>query len=215
MAIRTDTKLGLTFGWKPGDGSGAAQTPNWHAVANWMQTTVLSIAAGPPPTPAQDARYLVAAAGTTDDFVGQENKVAWNDDGTWRFYAAKEGYKVVIIDQNRTVKFDAGTGTWKPDPVSAVNAPSGNRVLAWSDADGAARWKRASEAVSELECTLVYSSGRLTSITYSDGTTKTFSYTGDQLTSVMWVRELDTLEKTFSYSGDDLTAVAVVVTPNP
>lgn len=214
MALRTETQFGLTFGWKPNDGSGAAQTPNWHLVATWMQATVLSVEADPP-VPAQDARYLVANTGTTGLFVGQENKVAWNDDGTWRFYAAKEGYKVVIINQNRTVKFDAGTGTWKPDPVSAVNTPSGNRVLAWSDAEGAARWKRASEAVSELECTLAYSSGRLASITYSDGTTKTFSYTGDKLTSVMWVRELDTLEKTFSYSGDDLTAVAVAVTPNP
>lgn len=178
-----------------------------------MQATVLSVEADPPPTPAQDARYLVAATGTTSLFVGQENKVAWNDDGTWRFFAAQNGYKVVIVDQNRTVKLAAGV--WIPDPVSAVNVPSGNRVLAWSAAEGAARWKRASEAVSELECTLAYSSGRLASITYSDGTTKTFSYTGDQLTSVMWVRELDTLEKTFSYSGDDLTAVAVAVTPNP
>lgn len=187
MAKRTETKLGLTYGWKPGDGGGAAQTPNWRIVASWMQATVISIAATPPPSPAQDARYLVAASGTTGAFAGHENELAWNDDGVWRFLAAKDGYKVEILSLKKTVKFDSVGGLWKNDTAT----------------------------ISELDSELTYSGGQLSQITYSDGTTKDFYYTDGRLTSIMWVREVDTVEKTFTYDGDNLTNVTVVVTPNP
>lgn len=111
MAKRTETKLGLTFGWKPNDGSGAAQTPNWMAVANWLQATVINIVDSPPPSPAQDARFLVSSFGATGEFAGHENAMAWNDDGTWRFFEPKLNYSVAVDAFNGAVYAFNGT-TW-------------------------------------------------------------------------------------------------------
>lgn len=105
MAKRQETQFGLTFGWKPGDGSGAAQTPNWHIIAGLLQPSVISIESTLPGSPAQDAKYLVAASGTTGIAVGNENSIAWNDDGVWRFFPARVGYHTWVQSENKRANF--------------------------------------------------------------------------------------------------------------
>lgn len=98
MAIRTETQLGLTFGWKPGDGSGAAQTPNWHLVLAWLQSNVMSIESEPPIGFPLDAKYLVSDNPTaSSEFELYANHLAWNDNGTWRFFEPKEGFTVRVL----------------------------------------------------------------------------------------------------------------------
>lgn len=58
---------------------------------------------------------------------------------------------------------------------------------------------------------LTYTSGKLTGITYDDGSTKTLGYTGDKLTTLVQVRDGVTLTKTFNYTGDELTSIDEVI----
>jgi hypothetical protein len=61
------------------------------------------------------------------------------------------------------------------------------------------------------DATFTYTGDELTSITYSNGVTKTFTYTGDNLTSVVLSGNTPDgidLTKTLTYTGDNLTGIA-------
>ena len=53
----------------------------------------------PPGSPANGARYIVAAS-ATGDWAGQDGKVAAFQDGAWAFYAPQEGWLVWVADED-------------------------------------------------------------------------------------------------------------------
>ncbi|MGQ0672800.1 MAG: DUF2793 domain-containing protein [Hyphomicrobium sp.] len=63
--------------------------------------------ATPPASPAEGARYIVAAA-PTGAWTGQANKVASFQDGEWVFYAPREGWITWVADEDIAM---AWTGT--------------------------------------------------------------------------------------------------------
>jgi hypothetical protein len=58
--------------------------------------------AAPPASPADGARYIVAA-GATGAWAGQAGKVAAFQDGAWAFYAPTEGYLAWVADEDKVV----------------------------------------------------------------------------------------------------------------
>ncbi len=52
-----------------------------------------------------------------------------------------------------------------------------------------------------------YSGGQLTLITYEDGATKSFSYTGARLDRIDFLRDGVTIRKDFAYTGDRLDSI--------
>jgi hypothetical protein len=61
--------------------------------------------AAAPATPAEGARYIVAA-GATGAWAGQEAKVAAWQDGAWAFYAPKEGWLAWVADEDTLLAFN-------------------------------------------------------------------------------------------------------------
>jgi hypothetical protein len=61
----------------------------------------------PPPSPADGARYLVAA-GATDAWAGQTDKIAAFQDGAWIFYQPRDGWIVWIADENTAIVYASG-----------------------------------------------------------------------------------------------------------
>ena len=58
-----------------------------------------------PPAAADGDAYLVAA-GATDDWSGQDHRVAYRIDGGWRFYDAFTGLRAYVVDENALMVFD-------------------------------------------------------------------------------------------------------------
>jgi hypothetical protein len=56
-----------------------------------------------------------------------------------------------------------------------------------------------------------YVSGKITGISYEDGSTKVLSYTGDQLSQIDLLRNGLTTRKTFAYSGGVLSSITETV----
>jgi hypothetical protein len=79
----------------------------------------------PPGTPAEGDCYIVAA-GATGAWVGREGEIAAYQDGTWAFYAPREGWIAWIADEDLLCAWD-GTD-WiaacdlNPTPLVGVNA---------------------------------------------------------------------------------------------
>lgn len=61
-----------------------------------------------PPEANDGDAYLVAAA-ASDDWSGQDHRIAYRIDGGWRFYDAFTGLRAYIVDENALMVFD-GTG---------------------------------------------------------------------------------------------------------
>ena len=81
----------------------------------------------PPASPADGARYLVAA-GATDAWAGKEGRVAAWQDGAWAFSTPKSGWLVWVVDEDRLISFDgvawidAAVHSVNPAPMVGVNA---------------------------------------------------------------------------------------------
>lgn len=83
----------------------------------------------PPPSPAESARYIVAAS-PTGAWAGQSGKIAAFQDGAWVFYAPLEGWLAWVADENTLYAFDgaawgatsAGSASVNPTPLVGVNA---------------------------------------------------------------------------------------------
>jgi hypothetical protein len=73
--------------------------------------------ASPPTSPAEGARYIVAA-GASGLWQGQAGKVAAFQDGAWAFLSPLPGWTAWVVDEARLLV--RGNATW--DPV-AVNTP--------------------------------------------------------------------------------------------
>ncbi len=85
--------------------------------------------AAPPGSPAEAARYIVAAA-PTGAWTGQAGKIAAFQDGAWAFYAPLEGWLAWVADENAVYAFDGaawgvlsgGSASVNPTPLVGVNA---------------------------------------------------------------------------------------------
>ncbi|MBS0268295.1 MAG: DUF2793 domain-containing protein, partial [Proteobacteria bacterium] len=64
----------------------------------------------PPSSPAEGARYIVAAA-ATGAWTGNAGKIVAFQDGAWIFYAPKEGWAAWIADESALVIYAAGAWT--------------------------------------------------------------------------------------------------------
>ena len=77
-----------------------------------MHLTVESrVLSAPPPDPADDARYLVAA-GAGGAWIGHEGAIAVRDGGGWTYCQPQAGWRAFVRDEAQIVVFD-GAG-WAP-----------------------------------------------------------------------------------------------------
>lgn len=98
---------------------------------------------GPPSSPADGARYLVAAP-ATGAWAGRDGEIAAFVDGAWVFLAPREGWTVWVCDENEVYVHDGGGWVVRPagvpsvDPVARVGvnttADATNRLAVKSDA---------------------------------------------------------------------------------
>ncbi len=83
----------------------------------------LSVAArnvvAPPAAPVEGARYLLSGA-PTGDFAGNACKVAAFDDGAWRLFAPRKGWRAFVESENRIVVFDGAA--WQSLAVDLTEA---------------------------------------------------------------------------------------------
>lgn len=97
--------------------------------------------AGPPETPAEGSRYLVAA-GASEAWEGMENRIAAYQDGAWESYSPQSGWLCWIVDEGLLL---AWTGDeWLPAGGSIVAA---ERVGINTDSDATNRLAVKSEAI--------------------------------------------------------------------
>lgn len=66
--------------------------------------------AAPPGSPAEGARYIVAAT-ATGAWTGREDDVASFEDGAWTFRTPAEGWRAWLCDEDRLVVFDGADWT--------------------------------------------------------------------------------------------------------
>lgn len=77
---------------------------------------VLDILTGPPGSPVDGARYLVAAGGTSGIFIGKENQVVEWIDGDPVFSGTPlEGHQVYVADVDTVYYYTTSWGTVNPD----------------------------------------------------------------------------------------------------
>ena len=93
-----------------------------------VQLTALSRGlAGPPASPADGARYIVAAS-PTDAWSGHATEIAAFQDGAWNFHAPRAGWRVWIADEGLLAVWNGGAwvaaavGSVNPAPLVGVNA---------------------------------------------------------------------------------------------
>lgn len=121
-----------------------------------------------------------------------------------------EGIEKDIEDLKNKPEGKGGGGLGKHQVQKLINTSIGS-----IDNDSTPEFEKTNKNLSSYPNTLTYTSGVLTSIAYSTGTgtiTKTFAYTGDNLTSVTLSGDLPVglteTVKTLSYTGSDLTGIA-------
>lgn len=79
-----------------------------------VQLSVLSRAlATPPSSPADGARYVVAAS-PTGDWTGHAGNVAAFQDGAWAYFTAKEGWVAWVANEAVSIVFKAGSWVLVP-----------------------------------------------------------------------------------------------------
>jgi hypothetical protein len=66
------------------------------------------------------------------------------------------------------------------------------------------------EAFREINPVFTYTSGALTRIDYDSGNYKTFAYTDGVLTTLVYVKDTETITKTFNYTDGVLTSITEV-----
>jgi hypothetical protein len=100
-------------------------------------------------------------------------------------------------------------GTLVPNTVYAVRRGTGFDLYI-SDSTGLIAHKVNNTDDPLKSPVFTYTTGKLTGITYADGTTKVFSYTGDQLTQIDQLRNGTTTRKTFAYAGGVLSGITEI-----
>ena len=90
--------------------------------------------AGPPGSPVDGDRYVVAAV-ATDDWSGKENQIAAWQDNAWTFFVPAEGWLAWIADEDVLLVWDGAgwvlsSASLNPAPLVGVNtnADAANRL---------------------------------------------------------------------------------------
>ena len=84
--------------------------------------------ASPPASPPPGSLYLVAASGTSGDFVGHEGQLAGWTQGGWRFVAPVEGMRLTV--RSSGLDFHRWNGEWRSGSIRAEELViGGNRVV--------------------------------------------------------------------------------------
>lgn len=116
-------------------------------------------------------------------------------------------------------EFEPAAGS-EPAHPGYVPAPTAGQAGYIFTADGWASpaslgvsptFETVSKNLRSVACTLAYTSGKLTSLTYSNGVVKTLNYTGDVLTSIVLSGATPagiSLTKSLSYTAGVLTGVS-------
>lgn len=78
--------------------------------------------AAPPPSPAEGARFIIAAGGS-GDWTGQDGKLAVFDNGTWQFLTPAAGWQCFVIARHAMVVHD-GTDWTAPSTVDFSDIPA-------------------------------------------------------------------------------------------
>lgn len=89
-----------------------------------VQLGVLDRVSSPPSAPAAGARHLVAP-GATGGFAGQDDRIAINDGGVWRFLTPQIGWRLFVAQERRFLVFDGvawGDVPMRFAPLLGVNA---------------------------------------------------------------------------------------------
>lgn len=83
----------------------------------------------PPASPADGARYIIAAS-PTGDWLGRAGQIAAAQDGAWSFYPPRLGWMAFVADEGLIYRFDgtawvgAVTGIADPAPKLGINTAS-------------------------------------------------------------------------------------------
>lgn len=109
MAVASGPNLGLVHGWENGaSGWGSDVNADLRLLDALTQLAVLDRdLSAPPEEPADGARYLVASGegGATGAWAGQEGRIACFSSGTWEFYAPRPGWRCLVLDEERAVRW--------------------------------------------------------------------------------------------------------------
>ena len=137
MSGSTLPNLGpITGNYSAGDNGWTAQmNANLQAVDDLLQGSVLDVTlATPPGSPADGARYVVAAS-PTGAWAGQATKIArWvNASSSWTFYTPKQGWSIFSIAQGCAYQF---TGTAWVGGVGYIAGAGGAVTQATSKSTG-------------------------------------------------------------------------------
>lgn len=130
--------------------------------------------------------------------------------------------KLVLVQNataDPTVTRGAASYVWNPPAstwVKLTEYESLDVVVSWGAITGRptatpAELDAAVQATNLKSPVFSYSGGNLVGVTYADGSVKTLTYVGSQLTRVDLVRGAVTYRKDFSYSGGNLVSVVETV----
>lgn len=131
---------------------------------------------GPPASPADGDRYIVAAS-ATDAWSGHDHEIAAFQDGAWMFYPPREGWIAWLSDDNAAVVWDGtswlplatGTGGGGPGPNPALlginaSADISNRLAVSSPAslfshEGDGHQLKINKALASATASTLYQNG--------------------------------------------------------
>jgi hypothetical protein len=123
----------------------------------------------PPVSPADGARYIIAAS-PTGAWAGEAGSIAAWQDGAWRFYAPREGWLAWVADEGALLYFDgadwAAATSFGDPPMLGINATADttNRLAVASDAslfshDGAGHQMKINKAAAGDTASQLFQTG--------------------------------------------------------
>jgi hypothetical protein len=87
-----------------------------------MESMVLAT----PPTAAEDGEAYLVPIGATDEWFGQDNRIAIYSNNSWTFLVTKVGWKAWIVDEEKEKRFD---GSDWVDVTSGAGGSAGSVEL--------------------------------------------------------------------------------------
>lgn len=171
-------------------------------------------------------RHTITEANVQDIITA--NIAAMNDMTVVADIAARDALlpltivKLVLVQNataDPTVTAGAASYVWNPASsawVKLTEYESLDVVVSWGAITGRptatpVELDAAVQATNLKSPAFTYSGGNLVGVTYADGSTKTLTYSGSQLTRVDLVRGAVTYRKDFNYSGGNLVSVVETV----
>jgi hypothetical protein len=90
-----------------------------------VQLRLQSVAVLNPPVDAADGQAWAVPVGATDEWSGQDGRIAIRDNGGWVYAAPLAGWRAWVVDDSVEMRF--GAADWQP--VDAVAGPSGAATI--------------------------------------------------------------------------------------